>query len=410
MRWGKIFLIAGHEFFQRIRSVSFYITSLSPFGSFLGAGLILALMVLGASEIMQLPVGLVDHSGLLSATPLEGEDVLVYPGVEEARAALRDHKIQAFVEIPSDYLESGRVLIWVPGTSFSLSLIQGRIESFLRTALIRDRLDPRTARRVIEPMDQLRIIPIDSVDDRGTSEPQAGVSMGAIEQIRQNVRFLIQTLVKYFLIFTLILDISIAPLYGLEDISRDTANRIGELLLSAVNAVEWFAGKILGVSLVILAQTSIQVMPVLGVLGGISWRMFGNPMFFSIQEMGLALVYYILGVLFYVSIVMFVIVLHRNLAPLIVTVLSFANFITMTISIAPSSQVAIFMSFFPLTAPGAMLVRGMFGGVPLRDVVLSLMVLGVSLAAIMAAGPVVASRVLIPGMPVFSIPRLQWRR
>ncbi len=410
MRWGKIFLIAGYEFFQRIRSVSFYITSLSPFGLSLGMGLVLALLVLEASESLLLPVGLVDHSGILPASPMDGKEVLVYPSLEEARAALRDHKVQAFVEIPPDYLESGRVLIWVPGTSFSLSLIQSRIESFLRTALIRDRLDPRTARRVIEPMDQLRIIHIDSVDDRGTSEPQAGVSMGAIEQIRQTVRFLIQTLVKYVLMLIFVLSISIAPLYGLEDISRDTANRIGELLLSAVTAAEWFAGKVLGVFMVILAHTLIQVAPVLGIFGGLSWGLLGNPMFVSIQEVGMVPVYYILGVLFYVSLIMLVVALNRKIVTFVATSLSFMNFITTIVSVAPSSRVAIFMSFFPLTAPGAMLVRGMFGGVPLRDVVLSLMVLGVSLAAIMAAGPVVASRALIPGMPVFSIPRIRRRR
>jgi ABC-2 type transport system permease protein len=412
MSWAKTFLIASHEFFARIKSPVFYILTLTPFVGFMLIGLLFGLMFAGASENLELPVGLMDHSGLLSMLPSkekEDENFLIYSSIEEAQAALRDRRVRALVEIPPDYLESGQIIIWVYGTSWP-TMVFDQTESFLRKAIVQNRLDSRTARRVIEPIDGLRIISADQVRELGDSDLQGGIFGRARAQVQQTVQFLIQTGARYILVLLLLLNVSISIMYSYENISRDRANRMGELMLSTVSATEWFAGKILGVVLIMLTQTLIQMTLVLAIWGGISWRLLGDLTLLSPREVGLVLVYYVLSMLFYVSASTLAIVIHPKVTPVLLGILGLLNLINAAVAVAPSSRIAIFMSFFPLTAPGTMLVRVLLKTAPWRDVVISLGVLGVCSMWTVLAGSAVASRVLIPGMPALSISRPRQRR
>jgi len=407
MRWSKIYLISKYEFFRRIRKPVFYIMILALLVLYVIVILILSLMIFEMVETYQSPIGVVDHSRLLPTPFLEEKkQFLVYSSVEDARAALRDRQIEAFVEIPSNYLESGQVLIWVSGNSWTLSLILERTESFLRAILIQNRLDPRIASRVVEPIDDWWIIDADQVGSRLQDE----VLTGPVAQRQQTAKFFIQRISKVALIFIILWNISTGLIFGYEDISRDANNRMGELMLSAVRATEWFVGKILGVVSVILVQTLIQIMPVLGIFGWISWRLLGDPTLFSVQEISLGVVYFLIGVLFYVSIIMFSIILHRKIAVWISSVLGVLNLMASIVMIAPSTQIAIFLSFFPFTSPATMLVRVMLRSASLRDVVISLIVVGICLMVTIKIGSAVASRALIPGMPLLSISRPQRRR
>jgi ABC-2 type transport system permease protein len=413
MSWAKTFLIASHEFFARIKSPVFYILTLTPFVGFMLIGLLFGLMFAGASENLELPVGLMDHSGLLSMLPSKekgDENFLIYSSIEEAQAALRDRRVRALVEIPPDYLESGQIIIWVYGTSSWPTMVFDQTESFLRKAIVQNRLDSRTARRVIEPIDGLRIISADQVRELGDSDLQGGIFGRARAQVQQTVQFLIQTGARYILVLLLLLNVSISIMYSYENISRDRANRMGELMLSTVSATEWFAGKILGVVLIMLTQTLIQMTLVLAIWGGISWRLLGDLTLLSPREVGLVLVYYVLSMLFYVSASTLAIVIHPKVTPVLLGILGLLNLINAAVVVAPSSRIAIFMSFFPLTAPGTMLVRVLLKAAPWRDVVISLGVLGVCSMWTVLAGSAVASRVLIPGMPALSISRPRQRR
>jgi ABC-2 type transport system permease protein len=413
MSWTKTFLIASHEFFARIKSPVFYILILNPFVGSMLIGLLFGLMFAGASENLELPVGLMDHSGLLSMLPSkekEDENFLIYSSMEEAQAALRDRRVRALVEIPPDYLESGQIIIWVYGTSSWPTMVFDQTESFLRKAIVQNRLDSRIARRVIEPIDRLRIISADQVRELGDSDLQGGIFGRARAQVQQTVRFLIQTGARYILVLLLLLNVSISIMYSYENISRDRANRMGELMLSTMSATEWFAGKILGVVLIMLTQTLIQMTLVLAIWGGISWRLLGDLTLLSPREVGLVLVYYVLSMLFYVSSSTLAIVVHPKVAPVLLSILGLLNLINAAVAVAPSSRIAIFMSFFPLTAPGTMLVRVLLKAAPWRDVVISLGVLGVCSMWTVLAGSAVASRVLIPGMPALSISRPRQRR
>jgi len=413
MSWAKTFLIASHEFFARIKSPVFYILTLTPFVGFMLIGLLFGLMFAGASENLELPVGLMDYSGLLSMLPSQekgDENFLIYSSMEEAQAALRDRRVRALVEIPPDYLESGQIIIWVYGTSSWPTMVFDQTESFLRKAIVQNRLDSRIARRVIEPIDRLRIISADQVRELGDLDLQGGIFGRARAQVQQTVRFLIQTGARYILVLLLLLNVSISITYSYEDISRDRANRMGELMLSTVSATEWFAGKILGVVLIMLTQTLIQMTLVLAIWGGISWQLLGDLTLLSPREVGLVLVYYVLSMLFYVSASMLAIVVHPKVTPVLLGILGLLNLINAAVVVAPSSRIAIFMSFFPLTAPGTMLVRVLLKAAPWRDVVISLGVLGVCSMWTVLAGSAVASRVLIPGMPALSISRPRQRR
>jgi ABC-2 type transport system permease protein len=413
MSWAKTFLIASHEFFARIKSPVFYILTLTPFVQFMLIGLLFGLMFAGASENLELPVGLMDHSGLLSMLPSkekEDENFLIYSSMEEAQAALRDRRVRALVEIPPDYLESGQIIIWVYGTSSWPIMVFDQTESFLRKAIVQNRLDSRIARRVIEPIDRLRIISADQVRELGDSDLQRGIFGRARAQVQQTVQFLIQTGARYILVLLLLLNVSISIMYSYENISRDRANRMGELMLSTVSATEWFAGKISGVVLIMLTQTLIQMTLVLAIWGGISWRLLGDLTLLSPREVGLVLIYYVLSMLFYVSSSTLAIVVHPKVAPVLLGMLGLLNLINAAVAVAPSSRIAIFMSFFPLTAPGTMLVRVLLKAAPWRDVVISLGVLGVCSMWTVLAGSAVASRVLIPGMPALSISRPRQRR
>jgi ABC-2 type transport system permease protein len=413
MSWAKTFLIASHEFFARIKSPVFYILILNPFVGSMLIGLLFGLMFAGASENLELPVGLMDHSGLLSMLPSkekEDENFLIYSSMEEAQAALRDRRVRALVEIPPDYLESGQIIIWVYGTSSWPTMVFDQTESFLRKAIVQNRLDSRIARRVIEPIDGLRIISADQVRELGDLDLQGGIFGRARAQVQQTVRFLIQTGARYILVLLFLSNISISITYSYEDISRDRANRMGELMLSTVSATEWFAGKILGVVLIMLTHTLIQMTLVLAIWGGISWQLLGDLTLLSPREVGLVLVYYVLSMLFYVSASMLAIVVHPKVTPVLLGILGLLNLINAAVVVAPSSRIAIFMSFFPLTAPGTMLVRVLLKAAPWRDVVISLGVLGVCSMWTVLAGSAVASRVLIPGMPALSISRPRQRR
>lgn len=306
---------------------------------------------------------------------------------DEARGiqALRNGEISTLMMLPVNYLESGDVRVVTLDDMGGISGIgtvgSGELRTFLVAHLLRDQLEPPLRDRLINPISLTRetIEPVAVAESDPVANTSTDTSTVADESAAVgNIMF------GYF--FGIILGIAVFSSAGylLQGVARDKSDRIVEILLSSVSARQLLAGKVLGLGALGLTQLFVWIgsLMLIGLVGTTSLGvtpivfefLFARPEFLLLDVL-----YFILGFLLYALLMGTVGALgtsqqeSQQIAG-IFTFLAVIPFMLGGIFLSnPDATLARALSWFPITAPTAMLLRlPLSPALPWIDIVVSL--------------------------------------
>ncbi len=246
----KFWLIAKHEYLKIVRQKSFLVGTL---GMPVLIVLVMAVAILVAvGQRGKLPVGYVDHTGLLSEsitlpTPKRGVPPVAMRAFSDeaaAQTALEANVIQAYYVVPADYVQSGRVQLFFlskrPGER-----VQEDFADFLRANLLAA-YPTDVQRRLLEGS----AVTFRSID--GGRELQSDNMLG----------FIVPFVAAFFFVFAVMNSSG----YMLQAVTDEKENRTIEVLATSVRPEELIGGKALGLMSVGLTQLGLWVLTSVGAL------------------------------------------------------------------------------------------------------------------------------------------------
>lgn len=379
---NKVWLIAWHEYRVNVRRSGFIImTLLIPLlglialliGAFFSgqAGDALAEVFAGSNR----SVAVVDGSGRFTPIlPAYADGFRLFASEEEGVAAVQANTARRLIVIPAEYVESGRIRVVSNEGSFSALDIEdsGSLRGFFIAHLARDLPDAALRARLADPF-RAQVVNLSG------QEQSAGGALASV----------LGFVVPYMLSILLIVTIFVSSGYLLRSVSEEKTNRVIEIVLSSVTAQQLLAGKVIGLGALGLTQVIVWIGSSFGLSGGIVGLLgVAVPLFARPEVFVLAVVYYLLGFVVYAVMMGSVGALGADFqesqqlagvfsllasAPLMLAGLFFTN---------PNSGIIRFISWFPLTAPTAMMLRLPMTEVPVIDIVGSIVTILITIPLI----------------------------
>jgi ABC-2 type transport system permease protein len=319
--------------------------------------------------------GYVDLTGLVVEVPsdLPADILTAFENEETARDALNTGEITAYYIIPEDYVETGELIYVYPsGTPLSSDGQDWVMRWTLMVNLLGG--DIPLAQKVWNPMElkvhNLDPTPqIDRYSEEDCSRPGYACESNALVQM-----------IPMATIILIYVFIAGGASMLLRNVANEKQNRMIEILMTSVNPNEMFTGKIIGLGIASLIPTLVWVgtsFTILRVGGGA----LNLPEEFNLPLsllMGWVL-FFLLGYSLYASLMAGVGALAPNLkeANQAIGLIMLPMVIGYMLSIlpptieAPHDGLALGLSLFPLTAPFAMVMRLVIGGVPTWQIVFS---------------------------------------
>ena len=381
----KLWLVFKHEYLRHVLTKRFIFAVLSvPLFVALSIGLGFLSVILSTDKR---PVGVIDHSGVLSAP-------VIYPEVDNgpipfttfqfftdptaAQTALDDGDIQGFYVIGPDYLTTGQVSLTAPEAL--ATGLQGDFANLLRENLLKTQPVELRQRLIAGPE-----ITIHSVtDSRSVSSTNI---LGVLMPIVAGILFVVA--------------INISGGYLLQAVVEEKENRTMEIVITSVSTDQLMAGKIMGNLSVGLTQLVIWLIAAV-----IGFAFFAN---LQSDAGSIEMIRSYLGILALTFLPAFVLVAalmamvgatatEAREAQQISGLFSLPIFMPLWFITAilehPDSALAVGFSLFPLTAPLTLPLRAAISTVPTWQIGLSLAILVVA-----AVGSVwLASRAFRLGM------------
>lgn len=351
---SKILTVLRYEFLNVLRSRSFLITLfLLPLMG------LAAVLIIGALKknnqgqsifsFLSPPakietLGLIDHSGIIKEIPVAaGELIVSYTDEASALEAVNKAELAGYYVVAADYLETGRVDLYkseinVTGQSNDTYLIQGLLEANLMTD------NPQLLNLFRQP--------INLETQYVTSEPQRDPNSALTYFLPYAVTMLF---------YMLILGTSSTML---NSITNEKQNRVMEILLTSITPMQMLTGKIIALGLIGLLQTTFWFGSAF-LLYRLSGQAFALPLEFALPVSILAwgILFFLLGYAIYASLMAGVGAMVPNLREssqatfLVIFPLIIPLFFINTLIGQPNGPFSMALSFFPLTAPVAMLSR-----------------------------------------------------
>ncbi len=376
MNLHKVWAVIRHEYAVNIQRWGFIImTLIVPLGGILFllvgvlAGKTVGPRLVSLFGVSTKHIAVVDRSGLFSPIlPEFRQDFTLYPDFDAAKAVVDQKKAVAVLLIPSDYLQRGVVRVYShtmdpAATAFESS---DRVRSFFIAHLAAPYVPTRIFPRLVEPV--TRFVPIEA----------KGGARGGLAAVFTFV-------VPYLLGMLLVISIFVSSGYLLQGVAEEKENRLVELILSSINPMEWFLGKVLGLGAVGLTQVIIWVASALALSGG-------SVLFLALALPPLPLRVWLLIPLYYILGYVLFATLYAGLAALgtsmresqqVAGIISFVAAIPFMVSgvlfTSPNAPLIRAVSIFPLTSATMMIMRLSMMEVPTVDIVASLAGLVVSI-------------------------------
>ncbi len=370
MNWRKVWAIIRHEYMVNIRRPGFIImTLIVPVVGVISLGLsaFAGKAVGGTLERLFGPsaytIAVVDESGYFQPIlPDFAEEFVLYPDVASARAALEEGKVTVVMHIPQDYVDTGRVFVYSTGSGMSVAMLSDseRVQSFFVAHLAREYVPDRVLARLTDAV--ARFVPV---------EEEAGPAPGPFT-------FVFTFLLPYLFAILLIISVFISSGYLLQGIAEEKENRLVELVLSSVSALEWFVGKVIGLGAVGLTQLLVWVVAIGGLSGGAVALFAMSIPALPLYKLLILPVFYLLGYLLFA-------VLYAGLGALgtshresqqVAGIISFIAAVPFMVSgvlfTNPNSPIIRALTFFPFTAASMIMLRLPLSDVPLADIVIAL--------------------------------------
>jgi ABC-2 type transport system permease protein len=381
--------IALHEYLINVRRPGFiFVTLLFPALGVLG--LVISTFFSGQAtaflrsqfEASEQPLGVVDHSGLFAVIPPRfADDFTAFPDDGAARQALLAQTISGYVVIPEDYVATGNLTAYTRGGGLSgaIAVDLDMLSPFLINGLLAGRVEPALQERASDPGDLTRI----TLDEQGQPAADAGGNPLA---------FMSGFVASYVTSILLFMSIFISSNYLLRSVSEEKENRVMEVVLSSVSAVELLAGKVVGLGALGLTQVGVWLLSGVALTGGLGALAAGVVALLNPTIVVLALIYFLLGYLMYGTLMATAGSLGTNMreSQQIAGLFSFAAalpWMTYGFTMAnPGNLLARVLSWFPLTAPMMMMIRLPFGDTPWIDIAGSVAVLLITVPLIVWGG------------------------
>ena len=373
---NKLLLIARHEFVVTVRRGSYIFLTL--FFPLLGLAGLLGFELLqgrtlniGAGEHK---FGYVDETGQFTQFTRQGKvSFIPFATVEEAKAALLKGDVEKAYVVPGDYIAVGRVAELTTRRGLEMTKDAHRpLEEFLMANLLGGRTPPEVAERVKAPA-AVEVVTLDAV-----GEPlNTGLHLGRL-------LFFAPLMV---LLMVAIFTSSGFLLYGL---GEEKENRVMEILLSSVSPIQLMVGKILGLGAAGLLQVAIWAVAGLATLGlgasrigQLSGLALPGPVAF------VGILYFILGYLLYATVmaalgaVTTTVRESQQISGIVVMPAILPIYLWNFVLNSPEGVLSRFLTFFPLTAPFAVMQRLSVEGIRAWEVVASVVALGASIVVMM---------------------------
>ncbi|XRO74685.1 ABC transporter permease [Methanocaldococcus sp. 28A] len=358
----KILTIGKREILSNIKRKQFLIaTVVVPL-------IIIVLAIIGSFmmfEVKEIKVGYVDEFGLNIPNKVIknnfGKNTTIYfikyDNIKEGKEAVLNKSIDVLIFIPNDYLKSGKIIIYST-TKSPNPIIIDTLKDFLLKKLLKGKVDNETYNRVVNPLN----LEIYSVSEKGFEKENLLTQLLPIG-------------------FVFLLYMAISSLSGLivSSTIEEKQNRIMELLLCYASSENLMFGKILGISVVGLVQISI-------------WLLFALPVILifavkvSLYLAFLALLYFILGYLFYSSLLCGISSLFTHpkdasqlISPIMIIQIIPIMFMN-TIMVNPNHYMAKILSYIPFTAPYTVVLRESVTQLPSTEIALSTAIMIISIA------------------------------
>ncbi|MBI1797382.1 MAG: ABC transporter permease, partial [Candidatus Eisenbacteria bacterium] len=263
-----------------------------------------------------------------------------------AQQALRDQSISQLLVVPADYLRDGTLRRYARSSNLFSSADRRAVSGWLSQSLVRGRVDSMIAARVARPSEKESFYTLN-----GRS--------GQFE-IKDDKREMLDFMLPFLFSMVLGLCIIIGGQYLLQGVAEEKESRILESLLCTVSADELMAGKLLGLGSVGLAVVGIWAVAGLAIASPLLVLVRAT---LSPDLLAIALAYFLIGYLFFGSIMTGIGAMTNNMREaqqfaVWFTFANFAPFIMITRILGhPSSPLAIGLSMFPPTASTAMMLR-----------------------------------------------------
>jgi ABC-2 type transport system permease protein len=251
----KLWLVAKHEYFNRVRQRSFWLSTL-----WIPAILVLAMGIGFVTEMSQkedLPLGYVDKSGLLSIEIVssfqDDRDTLpleAFPDEATAREALEAQEILAFYVVPEEYLTTQTMTLYYWDDAPSAE-IQDDFKALLSHSVLAD-LPAAKRQRVLDGMN---------------------VTLHATEGNRQlNLANPLSIVLPFVATFFFVFAVTTSAGYLLQAITSEKENRTIEVMVTSLTPEQLVGGKAMGLIGVTLTQLLIWVLTV--VVGAVMGAQF----------------------------------------------------------------------------------------------------------------------------------------
>ncbi|MGC9356793.1 MAG: ABC transporter permease [Anaerolineae bacterium] len=378
MKVRKGWLVAKHEYLNRVRKRSFLIAVLGF--PLLMAGVMAVSIILILAGIDDRPVGYVDQAGFVntSAIPTLQEDLDVefraYPDEEAAQEDLEGEVIQAYYVIPGDYLETQEVSLyyWQDAPD---ETIMDDFDTFLEANLIA--MQPEEARSVLSQDIDLTIRSLD----------------GEREISSDNILSIILPFVMGFLLF---FAITISGGYMLEAVGSEKENRTVEIITTSLSPEEFIGGKaigLIGVSLTQMAIWTVTLLVGLVIAGrffeplrglAIPWEILGLTVLYFLPTFAL-----MTGVMTTIGAMTKELQQGQQISGIINLLFIFPVFFAAVIFTRPDSPFLVVLSLFPTTSFLTIMMRWGISSIPLWQMIASwLIVVGAAIASVWLAARV----------------------
>lgn len=306
--------------------------------------------------------GYVDYSGIIQSLPADipPDRLIPYPDEEAANRAIENGEISGYYIIPADVIESGEMTL--VKLDFSSSSSDDQSDWAMRWTFYVNLLggDESLATRVNSPMD-VHLVSLTPETGRDESNP-----------LTYAVPYATTMLFFYIILGTASM--------MLNSVATEKQNRVMEVLMLSVSPRQLLTGKIVGLGITGLLQTTIYTGMFYSLLR-ISGRTSLSAANFNLPPsiLGWGLVFFLLGYAIYASLMAGLGALVPNLREasqatfVVITPLLIPMFLMAALIREPNGAVSLILSFFPLTAPVAMMTRLTAGAVPLWQPLLAVL-------------------------------------
>jgi ABC-2 type transport system permease protein len=324
-----------------------------------------------------------------------------YASTSTALSDLRSGAVDQVLVVPANYLAEGRARRYVMGSRMFSGSDEGPVRRWLATGLLHGQADSLRIERATLPGRHMVLL---------NADPAGGWK---VEDDRSEV---LGFALPYLFAILLGMGIFTGGQYLMQGVSEEKETRILESLLCTVTPEDLLLGKLIGLGGAGLTMVAVWMSAGVLITGQMAAMM---PVHIPPAMLGLAFVYFVLGLLFYGTLMLTVGAVTSNMreSQQYSVVFSMLNmsplFFLAKLLSHPDARQSVIMSLFPPTAPVSMMLRmnAPAYAVPPWQIAVSLGLLALSAAiVVMAAARIFRIALLLYGKTPNLPEILRWAR